>query len=116
MGRIIVATPGTITEEKVPFTFSSGTLTLQSVQQGSVITGAWINITTPFNVPGALIQLGTTAYPGLVFSSGEVNPLIATKYGAPELIEFAVADFLLLAVTAVGATQGAGVLVYQYRR
>jgi hypothetical protein len=115
MARIVVANPNTLIEQKVYFNFSSGQLTLQAVAANSVMTGAWININTAFDGVGAAVKFGTTAVPGMILNSGEINLAVVDKYGLPELVEFMQTDYLLLTVTAPGSTQGAGTLVYQYR-
>lgn len=114
MGRIIVANPNTVIEQKLYFNFASGQLTLQSVVADSVMAGAWININTAFDGVAPSIRLGTTANPGMILDTGEINLSVVDKYGLPELVEFTQADFLLLTI-GPGSTQGAGTLVYQYR-
>jgi hypothetical protein len=115
MARIVVANPNTLMEQKVYFTFATGTLTLQAVAANSVITGAWVNINTAFNGVAPSIRMGITAAPGMILTYGEINLALVDKYGLPELVEFAQADILLLTIVSGGSTQGAGTLVYQYR-
>ena len=115
MARIVVANPNTLMEQKVYFTFTTGTLVLQAVTANSVITGAWLSINTAFNGVAPGIQFGITAAPGMILNNGEVNLALVDKYGLPELVEFTQADILLLTIVSSGSTQGAGTLVYQYR-
>jgi hypothetical protein len=98
---------------KVPFNFQSAfPLVLQTLAPGTLLNRAAILVTAPFN-SAARLKLGTSATPGLLFDVGEVSLADLGTYDTAELVSVSMSDLLLLDV--IGATQGAGVLLYKYR-
>lgn len=106
-------------EQKVPFTFASGVITIKPtspmVESGAIMDSAWVRIDVPFDGGGASIALGTTGSPNLVIAPGEVTPSSANQYGFLSVAEFPVTDSLILTVVSGGSTQGSGLLVCRYR-
>ncbi len=102
--------------QKLSFTYlTTSPVLLQQVFAGAVIDRAAILIITPFNGLGASLQLGTTASPGLVLSTTDVNPSIASQYESDLFVPFPASDFLQLLINPTGSTQGEGLLIYKYR-
>jgi hypothetical protein len=116
MGRILVQNPSDVVEQKVAFTFTSATVLLQQVFGGDLVDTAWIRIDVPFDDPTATVVLGVTADTGLIFELGNVDVSVAGQTTNQAVTEFAVMDFLQLVVSPAASTQGAGLLVYRYRR
>lgn len=102
-------------EQKIPFTFSSGVVSIQPVKAGAILDSAWVRIDTPFDGPTASVALGTTGSPNLVIAPGEVSPSFADQFGFPEIAQFPANDTLILTVVSGGSTQGSGLLVCRYR-
>lgn len=114
LAQLVAFSPETVI--KVHFTYTtSSPLVLQALTVGGVLDRASILITTPFNDPGAKIQLGTSGSPGLVFGLGETDVTQAGQYDSPELSEFTVPDLFNLLITPGASTQGAGLLLYKLR-
>lgn len=113
MGRILLA--DFVDVERVPFTFSSGTLVLGQVFSGQYLVRATVVIDTAFDGTPS-ITVGTTTTPTGVFSAADSDPGVVGEYDADEIITFSITDFLQLIVSAPGATRGAGSLVYQLKR
>jgi len=116
MGRILVQDPAAVVEQKVPFTFESGTLLLQQVFSGNIIDSAWIRIDTPFDDPGAFLVMGISANPGLIFGPDDTDPSVVDQYTNQAVTEFSSMDYLSLIISPASSTQGAGLLVYRFRR
>ena len=116
MGRILVQDPAAVIEQRVPFTFESGTILLQQVFTGNLIDTAWVRIDTPFDDPSATIRMGISANPGLLFGPDDTDPSVVDQYTNQAVTEFSSMDYLSLIISPASSTQGAGLLVYRFRR
>lgn len=97
------------------FSFSSGTISLQSVIAGARCTRVVVVITTPFDDPAATIAVGTAGNPSLLMSATDSNPAKAHQYDNPTVTVFSVNDTLQVAINPGASTQGAGFVLYQYQ-
>jgi hypothetical protein len=114
LGRILLA--DFVDVERVPFTFSSGTLVLGQVFSGQYLVRAVLIVDTAFDGSSPSITVGTTASPSGVFSAADSDPGVVGEYDTDEILTFPGTDFLQLVVAAPGATRGAGSLLYQLKR
>lgn len=101
----------------VQFTYATASpLVLQRVTAWQLLDRAVLVLTTRFDDPlPAGILLGTTATPGLVLGSGDVDASVEDQYENAALFEFAIDDFLQLTITPGASTQGAGFLFYRIK-
>jgi hypothetical protein len=97
----------------VPFTFSSGSLVLGAIAAGSMIIRAQILINTAFNGSGASIRFGTSSNLSEFLGVADSAPTIVDQYASFSVVIQPAADVMFLTVSAPGATQGAGVLLYE---
>jgi hypothetical protein len=109
--------PTVETVEQVPFTFATPSpLVLQAVTPGQLLNRVTIAITVPFNGPGALLTLGTTAAPaGIISLNDTVISFPGQQYTTEDLFPFLAADFLQLTIHSSGSTQGSGYLLYKLK-
>jgi hypothetical protein len=114
MGRIVLQNQSNVVEQRVPFTFISGSLVLQQVFPGDIIDSAWVLIDTPFDDPAASILLGTTLAPGLIFGLGDVTSSVVDQYANQAVTEFALTEFLVLTISPGASTQGSGRVIYRF--
>ena len=96
--------------ERVPFTFASGTLILQALTVGQILTFAQVNVTALFGA-GSTILLGTVEDPNAFLDVVDVSQLPLGSVVMTGVVEILVPDFLILTVSAVGAS-GTGTLYY----
>jgi hypothetical protein len=96
---------------KVPFDFTSGTMVLRSVVRNSNLFRAAVRITTPFDGLST-VSFGTSGF--FILPASDISSGVPGQYETDEIVIFPLDDVLILAVAAVGATQGAGLLLYNY--
>lgn len=92
---------------KVPFTYLSGSFTFGAIIAGMVVSNATVAITVPFDAP-TTIALGTLSSPGVLAPASDNDPRETALY--PQFNSFValVNEPVLAAITAPGATTGAG--------
>jgi hypothetical protein len=99
---------------KVPFLFSSGTLVLQAVGLGSLISEAYLQVDVAFNDPLASLTVGTTAVPYLLFGACDVDLTSVDQFQNSAIFQCS-SDILQLCVFPGASSQGSGILVYKYQ-
>ncbi len=115
MARITLKNPNLVIEQSIPFTYTSGTVTLQSVSSEVIIDSAWVEIDVPFDDSSATVTFGTVGSPGLILGGNDVSPTFSNQYANLEVTEISAADTLALTIEPRSSTQGTGLLVYRIR-
>jgi hypothetical protein len=105
--------PGTEIASTVAFSFTTGTLVLGAIAAGARFTRAAVVIDVAFDDPGASIQLGTSASPGLLLDVGSSRPSNPGQYDSDALVVVPAPDVLVLTVSAGTSTHGVGLLLYK---
>lgn len=105
------AAPPTGGSVEVPFTFASGTLVLTPLLIGNLITPCYVRITTPWNLAGASIKVGTPSTPSALLAVTDADPYRTGRYDAQLDFTASVAENLQV-VVAGPSTAGAGYVVF----
>jgi hypothetical protein len=101
---------------QVPFSFATPSpLVLQAVTPGQIVNRALVRIVVPFNDPAATIELGTSAAPGSILATSDINTGLDGQYETDVIVIFSVGDLLLLTLSPGASTQGSGMLLYKIK-
>ena len=111
----VTALTSGLVEVSVPFSFAGGSINLQTVVPGNIISAAWIEIDTVFDDPAATIWFGPQASPQQILGTADVDPFVPGQYSNPGFTYFTATDTLQLTVNQGASTQGAGRLVYNIK-
>jgi hypothetical protein len=102
------------TEELVTRVYFNGLtspLVLGAVGVGLTQNHTAISVLTPFP-PGSTVNIGTSATPTLIFNALPIDRVV--QYSADELLDFLVADLLIVTFSGV-SSPGQGVLIYKQK-
>ncbi len=107
---------GNYTLTRVAFSWASpGIVTLVGLPVGTIIDGATVEVTTPFDGVGASLQVGTGATPGLFFGPGKTSLTLAKTFTNRLIHQAAVAESLILSLNGAGSTVGSGFVSFHVR-
>lgn len=103
---------GTASILKVPFTFASGTLVLFALAPGMIVSPCYVRVTTPWDVVGGTLQVGTPSNPTALLPPADVNLLITARYDAQFDFQATLVENLQLVIGGTPATAGAGYVLF----
>ncbi len=96
---------------RVPFAWNTGTFTMAELVPGDVVVAMTLYITTPWNLPGASIKVGTPSAPMALFAPVDGDPYTIGSYGPALDYHASVAEDLRI-IVAGPSTQGAGYALF----
>lgn len=101
-----------------PFAFDDASpIDLTPFLAGDIALSAQIVYLTPFDDAAAVVQLGTTGTPGLLFGPTDTVPSDPPKtYNRQEPVQAAVGETMQLAIAPGASTQGDGYVLITIRR
>jgi len=106
-----LATIGGSLVYRVPFAFNSGQITLVDLMPGDIVIAMTLYVTTPWDLPGASVRVGTPSAPAALFAPVDGDLYTVASYGPAQDYEAAIAEPVRL--TVVGpSTQGVGYALF----
>jgi hypothetical protein len=96
---------------EIPFTFASGVVILKPLVPGDIISPCYVRIMTPWDLPGATLQVGTPTAPTALLAPIDVDLYGLGRFDAGLDFQAIVAENLLLTV-AGPSTTGSGYVLF----
>jgi hypothetical protein len=109
--------PGMVSEETVTIAFDTPSpVILTNLFVGDLISEVRISVRTPFDSPGATVQMGTAAEPSLFFGPADTDLTFEVDFESNPLFVPTVPEQLRILLDPSGASAGNLLVYYRIRR
>jgi len=114
-GNLLSTDPDSEEVKTFAFTFASGaSVACFDLPANARVLSTQIIITTPFDGVGATLKVGDSLDDDRLMTADQNDPSEAAEYEANLYHRYLALTSVLLAISAAGSTQGAGIVVVEY--